>query len=130
MTRLPRISGGEAVKAFELLGWLQVRQSGSPIILVREGLSVTLSIPDHKELAKGTLRSLIRSAGITVQEFVAACPAGQLKRRETGRSQLRLYVAKNRTIHRASLWDSNPMRLQKKPPQTTANNRLLSIHRI
>lgn len=72
MSRLPRISGGEAVKAFESLGWLQVRQSGSHIVLVREGMSVTLSVPDHKELAKGTLRSLIRSAGITVQEFIAA----------------------------------------------------------
>ena len=72
MPRLPRISGGEAVKAFESLGWLQVRQSGNHIVLVREGMSVTLSIPDHKELAKGTLRSLIRSAGITVQEFIAA----------------------------------------------------------
>jgi hypothetical protein len=37
---------------------------------VREGENVTLSVPDHKELAKGTLRSLIRAAGITVEEFL------------------------------------------------------------
>jgi hypothetical protein len=37
--------------------------------MVREGENATLSIPDHKEVAKGTLRSLIRSAGITVDEF-------------------------------------------------------------
>lgn len=72
MTQLPCISGREVVKAFESLGWSQVRQSGSHMILVREGHPATLSVPDHKEVAKGTLRSLIRSAGITVEEFVNA----------------------------------------------------------
>jgi len=38
--------------------------------MVKEGDNVTLSIPDHKEVAKGTLRSLIRAAGMTVEEFV------------------------------------------------------------
>lgn len=47
------------------------RISGSHIILVRESHPATLSVPDHKEVAKGTLRSLIRSAGITVDEFVS-----------------------------------------------------------
>ena len=42
------------------------------MILVREGHPATLSVPDHKEVAKGTLRSLIRSAGITVDDFVDA----------------------------------------------------------
>jgi len=37
--------------------------------MVKAGQNVTLSIPDHKEVAKGTLRSLIRSAGLTVQQF-------------------------------------------------------------
>ncbi len=72
MARLPRLSGREAVKAFESLGWQQARQSGSHIIMVREGHLATLSVPDHKEVAKGTLRSLIRSAGITVDEFLEA----------------------------------------------------------
>lgn len=40
--------------------------------MVKEGESVTLSVPDHREVAKGTLRSLIRAAGLTVQEFVSA----------------------------------------------------------
>jgi predicted RNA binding protein YcfA (HicA-like mRNA interferase family) len=40
--------------------------------MVREGELITLSIPNHKEVAKGTLRSLIRSANLTVDEFVAA----------------------------------------------------------
>jgi hypothetical protein len=39
--------------------------------MVKEGEIVTLSIPDHREVAKGTLRSLIRAAGLTIAEFVA-----------------------------------------------------------
>jgi len=57
---------------FEKFGWQVARQSGSHIILVKEGETVTLSVPDHREVAKGTLRSLIRTAGLTVGEFVAA----------------------------------------------------------
>ena len=72
MSRLPILSGRDAVRAFESLGWDFVRQSGSHMILVREGENVTLSIPDHREVAKGTLRGLIRSAGLTVVEFVEA----------------------------------------------------------
>jgi predicted RNA binding protein YcfA (HicA-like mRNA interferase family) len=48
------------------------RQSGSHIILVQQGRQATLSVPDHKEVAAGTLRSLIRSAGLTVEEFIEA----------------------------------------------------------
>jgi predicted RNA binding protein YcfA (HicA-like mRNA interferase family) len=40
--------------------------------MTKEGEMTTLSVPDHKEVAKGTLRSLIRSANLTVDEFVAA----------------------------------------------------------
>ena len=69
MPALPVLSGRKVVRAFEKLGWQIARQRGSHIILVREGENVTLSIPDHKEVAKGTLRSLIRAAGITVDEF-------------------------------------------------------------
>jgi len=72
MPQLPCIIGRKAVRVFESLGWLQVRQSGSHMIPVREGHVATLSVPDHKEVAKGTLRSLIRSAGITVDDFVNA----------------------------------------------------------
>ena len=69
MPSLPAISGRKTVRAFENLGWLVVRQRGSHIIMVKDGEIATLSIPDHKEIAKGTLRSLIRTAGITVDEF-------------------------------------------------------------
>ncbi len=70
MPSLPVISGRKTVRAFEKLGWQVVRQRGSHIIMVKDGEMTTLSIPDHKEIAKGTLRSLIRAAGITVDEFI------------------------------------------------------------
>jgi predicted RNA binding protein YcfA (HicA-like mRNA interferase family) len=69
MPALPVLSGRKTVRVFEKPGWQVARQRGSHIIMVREGETATLSIPDHKEVAKGTLRSLIRSAGITVDEF-------------------------------------------------------------
>jgi len=69
MPALPVWSGRKTVRAFERLGWHVARQRGSHIIMIKEGEITTLSIPDHKEVAKGTLRSLIRAAGITVDEF-------------------------------------------------------------
>lgn len=72
MPRLPRLSGREVVQVFERLGWEKARQSGSHIILLREGHPSTLSVPDHKEVALGTLRSLIRNADLTVTQFVDA----------------------------------------------------------
>jgi predicted RNA binding protein YcfA (HicA-like mRNA interferase family) len=70
MASLPVISGGEAVKVFERFGWTVARQTSSHIIMTREGQIASLSIPNHKEVARGTLRSLIRSANLTVDEFV------------------------------------------------------------
>lgn len=69
---LPVLSGREVVRVFEAFGWEFARQSASHIILVKDGEAITLSIPDHREVAKGTLRSLIRAAGLTVSEFVSA----------------------------------------------------------
>ncbi len=69
---LPILSGREVVRILESLGWQVARQSGSHIVMVREGQMATLSIPDHREIAKGTLRSIIRTAGLTINEFVTA----------------------------------------------------------
>jgi predicted RNA binding protein YcfA (HicA-like mRNA interferase family) len=69
---LPVMSGREVVRIFKSLGWEAVRQTGSHIIMTKDEELVTLSVPDHREVAKGTLRSLIRNAGLTVEEFVAA----------------------------------------------------------
>ena len=72
MSALPVVSGRESVKAFESFGWEVARQRGSHIVLVKSGHPATLSVPNHREVAKGTLRGLIRRAGLTVEEFVAA----------------------------------------------------------
>lgn len=66
------MSGREVVRVFESLGWEAVRQAGSHIIMTKDQKLITLSVPDHREVAKGTLRSLIRIAGLTLEEFVAA----------------------------------------------------------
>ncbi len=69
MPQLPLLSGREVVRRFEKFSWQVARQRGSHIILVKAGARATLSIPDHKEVARGTLRSLLRAAGLTVDEF-------------------------------------------------------------
>lgn len=74
MARLPVLGGRDVVRVFQSLGWRVARQSSSHVIPVRDGHPATLSVPDHAEVAKGTLRSLIRAAGLTVAEFVAATP--------------------------------------------------------
>jgi predicted RNA binding protein YcfA (HicA-like mRNA interferase family) len=71
MPVLPVLSGREVVSVFERFGWQVARQRGSHIILVRPDHIATLSVPDHKEVARGTLRSLLRAAGLTVEEFCA-----------------------------------------------------------
>ena len=69
MPSLPVLSGREAVRAFEKAGWEVSRQRDSHMILTREGHIASLSVPDHKEVARGTLRSLIRNSGMTVEAF-------------------------------------------------------------
>ncbi len=71
MPKLPTLSGREVVGALKRFGWEIARRRGSHVILVRDGSDNTLSVPDHKELDRGTLRSLIRDAGLTVDEFLS-----------------------------------------------------------
>jgi predicted RNA binding protein YcfA (HicA-like mRNA interferase family) len=68
---LANISGKEAVKAFVRAGWVVVGQTGSHVMLTRQGQRATLSIPQHREVKPGTLRAIIRAAGFTVDEFLA-----------------------------------------------------------
>ncbi len=68
--QLPVLSGKQVRKAIENDGWEYVRQRGSHMILVKEGSMATLSVPNHKTVARGTLRSLIRASGLTVEEFL------------------------------------------------------------
>ena len=71
MAKLPSISGADAVGAFQKAGWLQARQRGSHVVLIKPGEIASLSVPQHRTLAPGTLRSLIRAAGMSVDAFAA-----------------------------------------------------------
>lgn len=70
MSELPQISGREAVKALRKIGYEPDRQRGSHIVL-RQVASPhrRVTVPDHKEVAKGTLRAIIREVGLTISEF-------------------------------------------------------------
>lgn len=70
MGKLANISGREAVKAFENADWRIVGQVGSHVVITKLGERANLSIPQHRELAVGILRSLIRYANLTVDEFL------------------------------------------------------------
>jgi predicted RNA binding protein YcfA (HicA-like mRNA interferase family) len=72
MPALPLLRPREVIRAFEHLGWQVARQRGSHIILTKPGAPVTLSVPDHAEVARGTLRVLIAKAGLTVEQFLEA----------------------------------------------------------
>lgn len=70
MTKLPVISGKDAVKAFEKDGLRVERRARSRhIIMKKEGMATTLSIPEHKVLDRGLLRALIRDAYISIEKF-------------------------------------------------------------
>lgn len=71
MGKLSNISGKEAVKIFQKFGYILDHQTGSHMILYHK-TRPTLSIPNHKELAPGLLRGLIRKSGLTVDEFLKA----------------------------------------------------------
>jgi predicted RNA binding protein YcfA (HicA-like mRNA interferase family) len=70
VSALPRISGRQIVGALKKIGYEQDRQRGSHIILRQtDAPHRRVTVPDHKEIAKGTLRSIIREVGLTVDEF-------------------------------------------------------------
>lgn len=70
MGKLTNISDKEAARAFGKAGWKPIGQLGSHLVMVKPEVRANLSIPQHKELSVGTLRALIRSAGLTVDEFL------------------------------------------------------------
>ena len=71
MSRLGSYSGERVVKAFQKAGWRVARQRSSHVILEKEGCEATLSVPSHKgkNVKRGTLRDLIKDAGMSVNEF-------------------------------------------------------------
>ena len=57
------------MKAFQKAGWQKLGQVGSHVVMIKPGVRVNLSVPQHRELSVGTLRALIRNSGLTVEEF-------------------------------------------------------------
>ncbi|MDA8143868.1 MAG: type II toxin-antitoxin system HicA family toxin [Thermoplasmatales archaeon] len=71
MPKLPIISGMKAVKALTKAGFFMDHQTGSHIIMRKEGNKpITISIPKHKEMKTGTLRTVIKQSGLTIEEFL------------------------------------------------------------
>lgn len=70
MSELPRISGRAVVSALAKIGYERDRQRGSHIVLRQSSYPHRrIVVPDHREIAKGTLRKIIREAGLTVEQF-------------------------------------------------------------
>ena len=69
MTKLPVVSGRDCVRALQRAGFLLRRQEGSHMILRRDSPFAQVVVPDHKELDRGTLRAILRMAGIGIEEF-------------------------------------------------------------
>ncbi|HEY3413972.1 MAG TPA: type II toxin-antitoxin system HicA family toxin [Armatimonadota bacterium] len=69
MSRLPVLSGADAVRAFERAGWAVARQRGSHVVLTKPGRSANLSVPQHRQLDPGTPRGLIHDSGLSVSAF-------------------------------------------------------------
>jgi len=70
MSKLPRVSGRECVGVLERAGFVFKRQEGSHMVMRRSSPFAQVTVPDHRELDKGTLRAIIRHAGLTVDEFL------------------------------------------------------------
>ena len=70
MPKLPRVSGAEALKALQKLGFEKVRQAGSHVVARRRAKGCV--IPMHPELKVGTLAGLLRQADVSVEDFMAA----------------------------------------------------------
>ncbi len=72
MNPLPVVSGRQLVKALRKIGYEFERQRGSHIVLRRTAPPHRrLTIPDHNEVARGTLLAIVRQAGLSVDEFSA-----------------------------------------------------------
>jgi predicted RNA binding protein YcfA (HicA-like mRNA interferase family) len=69
MPKLPRVSGQAAIRALEKLGFEQVRQKGSHVVLRRDHNGCV--VPLHKELKVGTLAGILRQANVSAEEFIA-----------------------------------------------------------
>jgi predicted RNA binding protein YcfA (HicA-like mRNA interferase family) len=71
VSRLPVISGRQAISAFARDGWVVARQESSHVTMRKQGCRFLLTVPLARELDAGTLRRLIRDASLTVEQFRA-----------------------------------------------------------
>ena len=71
MSRIPSISGKDCIKALKKIGFYQKRRESSHVILRRDNPFAQIVVPDHQQLAKGTLRAIIRDADLSIEEFIA-----------------------------------------------------------
>lgn len=74
MPKLPRISSREAIRALERLGFEQIRQTGSHVVMKKEAEEGEIGcvVPVHQELKVGTLSSILKQAQVTVEEFIGS----------------------------------------------------------
>ena len=70
MSKLPLISGKDCIAALEKVGFYIKRRESSHVILRRDNPFAQVVVPDHKEIDRGTLRAIIRQAGLSVDEFL------------------------------------------------------------
>jgi predicted RNA binding protein YcfA (HicA-like mRNA interferase family) len=70
MSKLPVISGRECIKALEKAGFYFKRQEGSHVVMRRDDPFGQVVVPDRKELDRGTLKAIIRQAGLSSKEFL------------------------------------------------------------
>ncbi len=70
MSKLPQISGRECLKALEKIGFYLKRQQGSHMIVRRDEPFTQVVVPDHRQVAPGTLRAIIKNADLSVEEFL------------------------------------------------------------
>ena len=69
MPKFPRVSGADAIKALQRLGFERVRQSGSHVVMRKEAKGCV--VPMHSELKIGTLAGLLRQAEVSADDFIA-----------------------------------------------------------
>jgi predicted RNA binding protein YcfA (HicA-like mRNA interferase family) len=70
MPRLPVISGRDFIKVLKRIGFEESRQKGSHVILTRDRDQLSVSVPDHSELDRGTLNSLMKSVGMSREDLM------------------------------------------------------------
>ncbi|MCA2640182.1 MULTISPECIES: type II toxin-antitoxin system HicA family toxin [unclassified Microcystis] len=72
MPKLPRISSREAIRSLERLGFEEVRQTGSHVVMKKETEEGKIGcvVPLHRELKVGTLSGILKQAQVTVEEFI------------------------------------------------------------